>query len=302
MKKSFLETDYGKSLIDNGAYLKRQYEALGQEAFDKWISSAVSWSAHNKTMFVLTSSSMHDLTESPNIYRFSDDFAFELAEVRIDIELSRLKLPKMPILIELPDTLFRTTLPEEGDSPYPVNAILIGSIGQSYQAVLLSSHSGGCLQVSIRFSTTDFKDAGSVNAYWARELKKVEAWAEQEKITAAELIDVRENSEKIWYFIFNALLYIQSGDPDLREYSPPQKPPGFKGRERSWRKLHKDQSMYPMTLIGYGYKKPPMRYVDSTMVAGHFRWQPYGEGFSKIKLIWIETHERVYKKENEEPL
>lgn len=52
----------------------------------------------------------------------------------------------------------------------------------------------------------------------------------------------------------------------------------------------------PYRLYGSDFKLPEREYsVDATVVSGHFRWQPYSEGRSKLKHIYIKPHIRHYK-------
>ena len=82
--------------------------------------------------------------------------------------------------------------------------------------------------------------------------------------------------------VMNALLYLHSGTPDLREYKVPQA--SRRIRDDHIRRYGKE----PCILVGYDWKKPRLEHS----VRGHWRWQPYGEKLSKVKLIWIDAHNR----------
>lgn len=82
--------------------------------------------------------------------------------------------------------------------------------------------------------------------------------------------------------VLNALLYLHSGNPDLREYQVPKA--ARRIRDDYIRRYGKEVCI----LVGYDWKKPRLEHS----VRGHWRWQPYGEKLSKVKLIWIDAHNR----------
>lgn len=96
-------------------------------------------------------------------------------------------------------------------------------------------------------------------------------------------------------FCLKVLLYINTGDPDLQPEA--KRYPCATNPEKYIRHL---ENHCPFTILnlGYGFHERH-RHVDSTMVTGHFRWQPYGPKLSKVKLIWIDEHARVYKNKEE---
>jgi len=93
-------------------------------------------------------------------------------------------------------------------------------------------------------------------------------------------------------YILKCVLYIHSGDPDLREFRPEPRPHNQK-RLKRWRR--ENLCKIPLTLVGFDYKKPKEFSVGSTFVDTHLRWQPYGPQRSQVKLIWVRPHERHYK-------
>lgn len=95
-------------------------------------------------------------------------------------------------------------------------------------------------------------------------------------------------------FILKCLLYIQSGEPDLRHLKSRK----HTMNDRKWKQFstaNKNESALDWTLVGYDFKKPKTYSVDQTIVVGHYRWQPYGTGLEKVKLVWIHSHLRTYK-------
>ena len=96
-------------------------------------------------------------------------------------------------------------------------------------------------------------------------------------------------------YVLKSLLYINSGDPDLRGYRPQPKPRSAR-KYKQW--LNQNVSPIAMTFVGFDYKKPVRNSIGSTWVETFPRWQPYGPKLSKIKLIWVRAHERTFKRGN----
>jgi hypothetical protein len=98
-------------------------------------------------------------------------------------------------------------------------------------------------------------------------------------------------SPKFIQMVSKCLLYIQSGDPDLRAE------PGIWSQSKKEKKVrihNRNHCRFDVVNVGYSYNG--IRYhIDEAAVSGHFRWQRYGENLSKVKLIWIDEHVRKYK-------
>lgn len=100
-------------------------------------------------------------------------------------------------------------------------------------------------------------------------------------------------------YIVKCLLYIHSGEPDLRAFRPMLKPrhsdpkKHVKAIER-WRASNWFD--IPVTLVGFDYQKPRQYAVDETFVDTHLRWQPCGPGRRQVKLVWVSPHVRHFKK------
>lgn len=102
-------------------------------------------------------------------------------------------------------------------------------------------------------------------------------------------------NEGVISYVLKCMVYINSGDPDLRNYRAPN-PPATNNpkKQRRWAKEHQNQSLIDMVLVGYNFKKPVTYSVDETTVTGHFRWQPCGPRLEQVKLIWIAEHIRHF--------
>ena len=88
-------------------------------------------------------------------------------------------------------------------------------------------------------------------------------------------------------YLTNLVLYVESGKPDL------ERVPGKKCGSTSLKKqrnFEKKHSVFDVCRVGYNTHTPNS--TETSKVIGHFRWQPWGPLWSKIKLIWIGEHER----------
>ena len=93
-------------------------------------------------------------------------------------------------------------------------------------------------------------------------------------------------------YIAKCLLYIESGEPDLKNDGVMSVSKNLK-KQKSMAK--KDLYPFPLVRVGYGFHHREY-HVGSTMVRGFFRWQSYSPQHSKVKLIWIDEHPRHYNK------
>jgi len=96
-------------------------------------------------------------------------------------------------------------------------------------------------------------------------------------------------------FAAKCLLYIRSGDPDLRIWKSPELPKTRK--EKKIRTFLKTHHMFDVVMVGLDYKKPTNHSKDQTTVPGHYRWQRIGKGLSDIKLTWVKQHPRILNRE-----
>jgi len=110
-------------------------------------------------------------------------------------------------------------------------------------------------------------------------------------ITQQEL----DNENSVIKKTLSCLIYLMSGSPDLRVCLPVERK--YKGS--NVKKLRRQDQYTDCNVIqvGYGWLKERQRLVGECSVSGHFRWQPYGEGRTKVKLIWINQYTKVFKKE-----
>lgn len=90
--------------------------------------------------------------------------------------------------------------------------------------------------------------------------------------------------------IISLLLYINSGDPDIRDFQNTVKWPNQK--RKPLRQSETLSTLDNIKLVGFHWKKEILKSYSaiSWEVDGHFRWQRHGHQLSLVKLIWIDPH------------
>ena len=112
----------------------------------------------------------------------------------------------------------------------------------------------------------------------------------------SDLFDVNTDKKNLTHLLkysINCILYIGSGNPDLRLLKKIKK--NFKSKKGEKKHRKKNPIEGNLIEVGFNYKKSVLFNIESTNVKGHFRWQPYGKQLSLIKLIWIAEHKRKFK-------
>ena len=92
-------------------------------------------------------------------------------------------------------------------------------------------------------------------------------------------------------YTMKCLVYVESGEPDLESQA------GHKILTRNPKKARRqaeNRCPFDIVRVGYSFYKGITRHVADTRVSGHFRWQPWGPGLTRIKLIWINEHVRTF--------
>lgn len=100
---------------------------------------------------------------------------------------------------------------------------------------------------------------------------------------------VTDDQADMLRFGSNLLLYISTGDPDLKSDNK-------KGLSKAQiRKYGTRANLLPFKFQKVGYSTK-YKFLDrSVSVRGHFRWQPCGSGRKDVKLIWIDAFNRNMK-------
>lgn len=108
---------------------------------------------------------------------------------------------------------------------------------------------------------------------------------------------VAEGNLRVLGYI-NAAIYANSADPELAKLAPVGT---LNKRQRHASRLrheHENLCTVPVTVLNRSYAMGHIYHLDKTSVKGHLRWQPCGTGLTQVKLIWINEHERHFKKQD----
>jgi len=89
--------------------------------------------------------------------------------------------------------------------------------------------------------------------------------------------------------IINAIVFAANTQAPLQLNS-------FEGNENAVKTQKKIFTHLPYRSFGEDFVMPREQHVDATVVAGHFRWQPHGEGRKLLKHIYISPFVRRYEK------
>jgi hypothetical protein len=104
--------------------------------------------------------------------------------------------------------------------------------------------------------------------------------------------------EELYRVVLNATLYLHSENPSLE----PMRAHGSSGLSQTQARKLKQKAggklnltTIPITLIHFNDQRVRNYSMDATQVRGHFRWQRCGEHLFRVKLIWIDEHERHFE-------
>jgi hypothetical protein len=233
--------------------------------------------------------------DGEKIYKMAREFSEELKKVSLDIQSKYLPVTHQLICIELPDHM-RFFAGEQkyvhsiyvglSDEPDMINRSEDKDVKKVMFCILPLYTEAGELDPEIQTTTlTFYSDEETFNESLKRTM-------------TLETNTIKYWNKELMQFILNSVLYINSGDPDLREYRAPRPPQTQKIKKlRLWHKQHENQSLVDMIHVGFDFKKPKIYQVGATTVIGHFRWQPWGPRTEpRVKLIWIDQHERKFNK------
>lgn len=228
------------------------------------------------------------------IYRVSERFGVHLRKTKIDIPSTLLKSQnEYCFFLEFP---FSFPAPRRENGPLADGSVsscivqwlpgeklprLCTSAGESVLCMLFPSQT---LYPSIQITMSSrlvLPDSMTIS----------EAINESCKWRGLSVADQAAYSDMVDFAVKSAL-YIKSGDPDLQPEIAPKYPTTKKAKKL--KAFARNHCLFDVINVGYSYHNR-LYHVDGTQVSGHFRWQPYGPGMTKVKLIWIEEHERKYK-------
>jgi hypothetical protein len=218
------------------------------------------------------------------IYRVANEFSDTIEKVAINLPTSRLVRANDSFCIHFPER--RVTIdPETGE--FSTNCVYVTSIKIEEEHIgytfYVPQKVGEGYDGTYRFfSVNTLKSSCADIDGLIRDVKN------------AKGVPASDSLKSFARYIFNIILYIYSGEPDLRLLKgkvSKKKPKDLK----KWHRKHRDMSQVDVTLVGFNFKKPKQYTVDGTIVTGHWRWQPYGPERQLVKLIWIDSHERSFK-------
>lgn len=101
----------------------------------------------------------------------------------------------------------------------------------------------------------------------------------------------------VFRILVNAVLYINSVDPDLINAPTTGHLSDTKKKQLEQSSKPVNECTLPVTVVSYSYHRERYFTVDETWVDTFPRWQRCGPGFTQVKLIWVKPHKRVYKKD-----
>lgn len=138
--------------------------------------------------------------------------------------------------------------------------------------------------------------AGQMPLYCANFLMPLDNGLKSAIEDAPHIPGSRKTSPEVVRAFLNLAIYIHSLNPDLLPTRAAQQN-SLKQRKEFHKKFGvTNLCTLPVTFVSWNYEKPKSYSVDSTMVSAHMRWQRCGPGFSQVKLIMIDEHERRFKK------
>lgn len=102
-------------------------------------------------------------------------------------------------------------------------------------------------------------------------------------------------SKSLFKAIFLSILYISSGDPDLRILKPsfglsPSQKKGLINKGVNLEEDYSDDLSNDVFLVSWSWKKDPLYTKEEWEVRPHFRAQRFGTGRQQVKVIWIAPH------------
>jgi hypothetical protein len=209
------------------------------------------------------------------VYRIGGTFGHHLNKTGIDLPLSAIPYEDgKSFWIETPDSLVFEN--QKGYRFLECFAVFRNGPDGSHRLFLESRHydrQGGRLGTS-QLCWVNLDGQGTIN----------------------EVLDDGKNRSEIRFprelihFITKALVYIYSGDPDLK----PEKGEVCKSSKPKKARRHLESVCpYDTVLVGYDFHGRH-RHIESSIRSGHFRWQRCGVGLSQVKLIWIDETEVHY--------
>ena len=229
------------------------------------------------------------------IYKMAHEFSKELAKVKLDIAVTNIPYNIGIFCVEFPDGIrFNMGPSDDGGGDLYAHCAYIFTSDEKSMAATTGREAVRYVQFTIPLYDEDGKLTYQIQEFGIPITSLDQTFAEA-VTECCKYSTVPLNNMDFVNFCFNSLVYINSGDPDLR-HTRAASPP-CTGKAKKLRLWARNNCLLDVTHVGFNFKKPVTYSVDQTTVMGHFRWQPHGEGRKHVKLIWIQSHSRTYNKE-----
>lgn len=222
----------------------------------------------------------------PTLYKFGKDFGIELQKADIS-EILTSQLPRQfQGCFEINDNWFFVCL---RDDTYSDPDLFIHAIN------MRKTNSSEWFDLSTEIGIGHAKIEDMIK--WRREtdeeildkMKDLDAFMVKQKMTPwRDRFD-----ETRFRLLINALVYVTTGSPDLREYKPPERKSSEPRRVRD--RIIAEYGNDECVLVSWGWKKPRQSHTSEWEVSGHFWWAPVGQGRSRRELRWREGHTRAHQ-------
>lgn len=233
----------------------------------------------------------------PSIYKIAKEFGEALKEVRCNVPPRYLNFDNRIHCIEFPDGM--TFDMADGDH---AQCAYVGMYRASEAVPIICDEISYPLMMYLTVPLWRYSETGepfvcgqdNLKLYFENGDASIEASLEQ-SIAWVRAEGKTGFSIELLAYIVNCLLYINSGEPDLRHLKPEPKPKNAKAIKK-WRKSPGADLPLPITLVGFDYKKPKEFRVGEAFRRAHKRWQPCGPRRETLKLVWVREHTMHFKK------
>jgi hypothetical protein len=206
-------------------------------------------------------------------YKFANDFSRELIKVDIDFDLEQLGDYDFRAAIEINGRIILVC--------YNLYGGRKSSDGRKLDAVLTAIGFHKKTHEDFHFIIPIGGDFGSLKS-------QIPDGLPEEIEGALNKINMVEEYRNV----ANAVAYLRSGNPDLREYKAPVNGQHSKrDRDRLIQEFGSEDCM----LVSWDWKKPKIYHTDGWEVEGHFFWAACGKGREKRVLTWRTGHKKGRK-------
>jgi len=227
-------------------------------------------------------------------YRIAKDFSNALSEASLDISCKYIPKKDVSYNIQFHKDIVLKSMFGEEDIAYRNCYVTVEDCDSEYD-----KEKGYLKRVMLVFPIYQYgEDYISTYDYINLVFKDENQKVSEAVLDSAKLLESKKLSDdgmEVIKYITNIVLYLNSGDPDLREIKKPKLPKITKNPGKFGKK-NRHKPLLDIIEVGFNYMKGINYNVSSTMVRGHFRWQPCGANREQIKLIWIVEHERSFDK------